>query len=422
MAEQNNTESHEGQLRGNAPGQELDAANKSLSEALRLSFVALKWIMGLLIVVFLASGFRTVGPKEQALVLRFGKIRGVGEKRLIGSGYHWLFPSPIDEIIKIPVKQKLDLSGNSFWYRDTKRVPGPGDPLDPLIDGYCITHNAKQNQITAGFTSSDYNIVHTRWQLTYQINDPERFFRNVYVDMEGLSPGQSYADIVAESVKPLLKSMLESSVVTAMVNYTVDEAIRSQDRIPRNVKGLLQKNLDMVESGLKVVSVMLTDVTWPRQVNMAFLASIKASQFRQQNINEAKSYAVDTLNEAGGPIAEELLAALNNKTSDESEKELLWSQLAGEGQEIIAEAWAYRTEIAESAKANAEYMQSLLPEYRKRPKLIIQKIYQDTLEEVLNNADEKIIVQATQGGKGKEIRILLNRDPSIKPKSRDASE
>jgi len=90
--------------------------------------------------------------------------------------------------------------------------------------------------------------------------------------------------------------------------------------------------------------------------------------------------------------------------------------LAGAAQERIAQARAYRTKVVETAKANAEYLQKLLPEYRKRPKLVVQKIYQDAVEEVLNNADEKMIIQPTEGTKGKEIRILLNRDPTIKPK------
>ena len=104
------------------------------------------------------------------------------------------------------------------------------------------------------------------------------------------------------------------------------------------------------------------------------------------------------------------------------EKELLWLQLAGEGQAIIAEARAYRTRIAESTKANAEYMQRILPEYRKRPKLVIQKIYQDAMEEVFDNADEKMIIQPSFGSKGKEIRVLLNRDPSIKAKPKEESK
>ena len=95
---------------------------------------------------------------------------------------------------------------------------------------------------------------------------------------------------------------------------------------------------------------------------------------------------------------------------------MLWSQLAGAAQIKIAEARAYRTEVVETAKADADYLQRLLPEYRKRPKLVIQEIYQDAIEYVLNNTDEKIIIQPTEGGKDTEIRILLSRDRTLKPK------
>ena len=147
-------------------------------------------------------------------------------------------------------------------------------------------------------------------------------------------------------------------------------------------------------------------------------------------ISEARGYAEKTLNEAAGPIAEELLAALENKEiskvdstgSPQDEQELLWSQLAGEGREIIAEAKAYRTKTVESAKANAEYLQKILPEYQKRPKLVIQDIYQEAIEYVLNNADEKMIIQPAKGIKGKELRVLINKDPAIKPKSEETEQ
>jgi membrane protease subunit HflK len=433
MAEQNNKDLIP-QSPGKPAGDEFDAAGKSLSEALRISFIVLKIIMIVLVVVFLASGFRTVEPDEQALVLRFGKICGVGENRILGPGLKWVFPYPIDKIVKIPVAKKQNLPINSFWYYqrpDELLPPGPTTriqvpaTLDPVKDGYCITRSEEQSQTIAGLTGSDYHIVHCKWQLTYKIDDPERFFKNTYTD--DAKPGQSYADVIAKSIKPLLERLFEDAVVTAMVNYTIDEAISSQDRIPKHVKKLLQEKLDRIESGIAVVSVQLTDITWPRQVDNAFLASIKASQESQKTISEAKGYAENTLNETAGPIAAQLFETLKDETTREpvlsavegEKKELLWSQLAGQAQEKIAGARAYRTKVVETAKANAEYLQKLLPEYRKRPELVVQKIYQDAIEYVLNNVDEKIIIQPTEGTKGREIRLLLNRDPTIKPKSEE---
>lgn len=402
----------------------LDTASSSLFEALRVSFIILKVIMIVLVVLFLASGFRTVGSDEQALVLRFGKIRGVGEKRILGPGLKLLFPYPIHEIVKIPVEKRTNLPINSFWYFQTREETLPEGPksqirvpaeLNPLKDGYCLTRSQKQETL-GGAVGSDYNIIHCKWQLTYKIDDAERFFRNIYID--DVRPGQSYAEVIESSIRPLLEGLFEDAVVTAIVNYTIDQALfLSQDRITGHVGKLLQEKLDKIQSGITVVSVQLTDSIWPRQVNNAFLASLRASQESQKSISEARGYAEKTINEAAGPVAEELLAALEKKDISESEQELLWSQLAGEGRELIAEAKAYRTKTVEGARANAEYLQKILPEYQKRPKLVIHDIYQEAIEYVLNNADEKIIIQPTKGLKGQELRILINRDPAIKSQS-----
>ena len=408
-------------------GEELDAAGKSLSEALRISFIVLKVIMIVLVVLFLASGFKTVDTNEQALVLRFGAVRGVGEQRLLGPGLHWVFPYPIDEIIRIPVESTVPLSIDSFWYPERpedmlsgqERPVPPGTPLDPLKDGYCITRDEKQQEAAADAEGSDYNLVHTKWQLTYQISDPERFFRNVYVRTVG--PGDIYFDVITDSIEPLLKDLFEGAVVTTMVNYTIDEAISSKQRIPDDVENLMQEKLDRIESGINVVSVQLTRSTPPRQVKPAFEASTLASQKKDTAITEARTYAETTLNEAAGPRAEELLAALHDDTVSEQTRELLWSQLAGKAEEKLADAREYRTKVVENARANADYLESLLPEYKERPELVLQRIYLDAIENILINAEEKFVVQAAEGAEGTEIRVHLNRDPSLK-RQRTGSE
>jgi len=401
---------------------ELDAAGRSLSDALRMSFIILKVIMVVLVLAFLASGLKTVDSNEQALVLRFGKISGVGEERILGPGLHWIFPYPIDEIVKIPVQTQVNLPIDSFWYHMTQseilsgrmRPVRPGQPLKPLEDGYCLTRGESQNETIGDFAGSDYNIVHSRWQLTYQIDDPEKFFRNTYI--EDVNVGDIYFNVITESVKPLLKNVFENAVVTALVDYTIDEAISSQDRIPKPVKRLVQEKLDKTDSGIKVVSVQLTASECPRQVKEAFEAPTRASQQSKKEITDAEAFAANTLNEAAGSFAEELLAALHDESIDEQTREQLWSKLAGTAQDKIAEARIYRTNVVERARASADYLQSILPEYRKNPELVLQNIYLDAMENILKNADEKFVVQTTKGSKGTEIRVLLNRDPTIKKK------
>jgi membrane protease subunit HflK len=423
-------------------GEELDAAGKSLSDALRISFAILKVIMVILVVAFLASGFKTVGPDEQALVLRFGKIRGVGEEMILGPGWHWIFPYPIDELVKIPVGQKISLAINTFWYKETRDdvLPGgvrpkrpPPEKLDPLQEGYCLTGSQRRpvgapggagatvrgvgafgSQRLQGNEGSDYNIVHTRWQIDYQITGVEQFFRNVYV--QDVRPGQVYVDVITQSITLLLKSVVEDAIVDAIVQYSIDEAILSADTIRRHVMRLVQEKLDAIESGVYVTLVQLVEARWPKQVDEAFNAYVQASQQSSQALSEARTYADKTLTNAAGRVAEQLYQTIQGENADEEQQEALWALAAGEVQDRLAQAQTYRTKVVEAAKANADYLTSILPEYRKRPELVLRQIYLDAIQEVLTNADEKFVLDKSDDAREQEFRILVNRDPALKSK------
>ena len=105
-------------------GGELDAAGQSLSYALRMSFVLLTIVMAALIVLFAVSGIVTVGPAEQAIVLRFGEIRGqTTDERVLGSGLQWALPYPVDEVVVFPGKDAIQT-----WPIDNFWTPASLDP------------------------------------------------------------------------------------------------------------------------------------------------------------------------------------------------------------------------------------------------------------------------------------------------------
>jgi len=407
------------------PRQE-DPGYDYLSGALKVSFAVLKVIMVVLVVLFLFSGVTKVGPGERAIVLWFGKISGVGEARLLGPGLKLLLPYPIHEIVRIPVEKKVNLAINSFWYYQkpgeemdeaAKEAAYAPPTLNPLTDGYCLVRGEKQAQGTAVSEGSDYNILHCKWVLTYQITEAEKFYKHCYVHDNHLQAGQNYSDVIEQSINPLLENLFTDAVVVTMVNYTIEEAMFEKvSSVSERVKERLQNKLNTLETGIKVVSVQIRDITWPRQVSAAFQASLTATQNKQKEISDAKLASERILNETAGPIAAELLASLRD-SSDRQKQEQLWEQAAGRAQETIANARGYKTQVVESARADAEYLQRILPEYRKHPKLVIQRVYQDAIEQVLRNAEEKTVIQPAQHGKNTEIRVLINRDPAIKPKS-----
>ena len=395
----------------------LDAAGKSLADALRLSFTILKAIMVVLVILFLTSGIFRVQEDENALVLQFGKIRGnVTENRVLKPGLHWAWPEPISEIITIPVTKVQTLAINSFWYfeTDAEKLGAPGRAgatLNPAKDGYCLTRNDSLIDGEGG----DYNIVHAKWVLKYQIKRPEKFFRNIYYN--ATAPGQDFLDVAAETVDPLLEALASNAIVATMVNYSIDDAIVSREEIGSNVKRLLQEKLNKIESGIEVTAMHVSGkITWPRQVDDAFQMQLNASNNSNQRIITAKTKATEILNETGGANAERILAELKKGEFDQAGKEKLLDQLAGLCQKKISDARAERTRIVESAKANADYLVSLLPQYRKRPELVLQNIYQEAVGEVMANAVEKIFIQPSVEGKDREVRVLVNKKPVKKGK------
>jgi membrane protease subunit HflK len=429
MHEHNHTHTHDNEPGAQPAGDEFKAEPLSpgyayFSNALKVSFSLLKVIMIILVVVFVVSGFRKVEHDEQALVLRFGKIRGLGEDRILSPGLKILWPYPIHEIIKIPVQRKINVPLNLFWYY---QKPGEemgeaenayfAPELNPLIEGYCLVRGEKEGLLIEATEGSDYNILHSKWVLTYQIINPESFYKSCFVDESGLQAGQNYGDVIEQNITPFLEDLLADAVVRTMVNYTIEEAMYERSAsVTDHVKRLLQDKIDELNCGIRVIDVQRNRIAVPRQVAMAFKAAHSAVQTREKTISEAKLYSEKTLNETAGPVATELLKALHDKDANTSQTEQLWLHLAGKAQEQIADARAYRTKVVETAKANADYLRQILPEYRKHPKLVIQRIYQDAMEQIIENADEKIIMQPAKTDGGTEIRIQLNRDPALKSK------
>jgi regulator of protease activity HflC (stomatin/prohibitin superfamily) len=270
-------------------------------------------------------------------------------------------------------------------------------------------------RVLGGSEGSDYNIVHTRWQINYQISNVEQFFRNVHV--RDVKPGEIYSDIMIGSITPLLRSVVDDAIVATMVHYTIDDVLQSVDTIPRRVQQLVQQKFDGLESGIRVVQMQLVSAKWPMQVDEAFEAYVEASQRSAQTITQARTYAETSLNKTGGQVAQRLCAALLDAQCEPQHREDLWSQVAGDSQQVITQAQAYQTKAVEAARASASYLMSILPGYRQQPELVLRELYLAAIQEVLMNADEKFVLDTPGGGKDREFRILLNRDTQLKPRN-----
>jgi membrane protease subunit HflK len=341
------------------PERPVDTGSEALTEALRSSFWIVKVVMGLLLVVFLGSGFFTVEPQEQAIIIRLGRPVGTGQKALLGPGLHWSFPYPIDEYVKVPISAIQRVGSTVGWYATTpeQEVAGTEEtslpvtyPLNPLMDGYVLT--------------ADRNIVHARATLTYHISDPVAYV----------------FDFVNAS--NTVQSALDNALIYAASGFKVDDILTRdvagfKEAVRKRVVELVsQENL-----GIEVEECLVQSRP-PRQLRDAFDSVLKAALTRQKLFQDAQSYEAQVSNKAGA-----------------------------DARSLISFAESDRSRLVNDVRSQADRFNDLLPKFRQNPTLFVQKLSLETFGRVLTNAQDKIFITEGSAGNLKEFRALLNREP-----------
>ncbi|MEM9589448.1 MAG: SPFH domain-containing protein, partial [Planctomycetota bacterium] len=65
-----------------------------------------------------------VNQQEVAVRLRFGKITGGEAGQVYGPGLHIGLPTPIEEVIRIPIAPQTTNINQAFWYEVTEADAG----------------------------------------------------------------------------------------------------------------------------------------------------------------------------------------------------------------------------------------------------------------------------------------------------------
>lgn len=335
----------------------MDPGSQALADALRSSFFIVKIVMVILLLVFLGSGFFTVGPEERAVVLRFGKKVGEGEAALLSPGPHLAFPYPIDEVVRIPTKKIQTVRSTVGWFFTTPEMelagtePPARAQLNPAVDGYLIT--------------SDQNIIHSRATLLYRIDDPVAYV----------------FDFTNASV--LVQSALDNALVETAGKFSVDEILVSdvagfKDAVKRRVAAIL----DLRGVGIIVEQVEI-EKSPPLFLKADFNRVTDAVQQRDKLINEARNYENRTLSRAEADAE----SAINLAETD-------------------------RTRVVKKVKSDADRFETLLPSYRANPELFVQLQLAETLSRSLEDVQDTLYLQARRDGQPRELRLLLNRLPA----------
>ena len=320
----------------------------ALSEALMRSISLLRGLMLLLLVAYLFSGVFILKQHEKAVVLRLGKITGIGDERVLNPGLHWTWPRPFSEVIRIPAGRVWSLTTTTFWHSYPENAGDQVPPtLRPMIDGYTL--------------SGDANLLHSQWAIRYTVNQPEAYLFG------------------AQKPEEVIERELNRAVLIVSARTPIDALIRTDlEDFRQQVDLEARRRLASLPLGIAVQGVDLLHVSPPPQVADAFDHVIRAEQEQAEEITDARAYAGRILNEA-----------------------------LGEAEQTVAEGETFKSRMINDIKADADYFNQIEPSVTRQPMLMRQIIWQDAIRQALGTVGQLYVVPSDEDGR-REIRLQLS--------------
>jgi membrane protease subunit HflK len=229
-------------------------------------------IIGVAVLIVLATSFYQIGPEEMGVILRFGKF-----VRTTDPGLHLRLPLGIEMLRKVPIQRQLKLE---FGFRTTE----PG-----IRTEYRVTPDSKRE---ARMLTGDLNIVDAEWIVQYKIQDPYKYLFKL------------------RDVQATFRYMNEAVVRKIIGDSSVDEVITvGRARIATEAKEELQKLCDLYEIGIEVNQLLLQNVDPPEPVQPSFNEVNQSQQEKERKINEAWSEYNQEIPKAEGVAAQTIQAA-----------------------------------------------------------------------------------------------------------------
>ncbi len=331
-----------------------DAGSQALAEALGSSFTIVKIVMALMVIAFISSGFFTVGPQEKAVILRFGKPVGQGEKALLGAGLHWSFPYPIDEVVKIPITEIQSVTSDNGWYFTTpeqelsgQEMPA-GPDLNPAIDSYLLT--------------ADTNIIHVKATLYYHVTDPIRYTFDFM------------------NASNAVRNALDNAVLYSAAKFSADDAvINNRAQFLDSVRDRAADLLEQQNLGVEIDNCSVDSIP-PRQLADIFSQVIIARETRLSTLQDARSYENQVTNDADATAAR-----------------------------VINEAQSAKVRYVDSLNGDAAQFTTNLPMYELNPNLYVQQRFLRVIGPLLTNVQDKWFLPVQAGDRPYQLRLQLNR-------------
>ena len=199
--------------------------------------------------------------------------------------------------------------------------------------------------------TDDENIVDLQFAVQYTVKDARDFVFNVR------RPDESAMQIAETAMREVIgKSRMDSILYETQVD------------IANRAHKLMQEIHDRYGTGIQISAVTIQNAQPPEQVQAAFDDAVKAGQDRERLKNEGQAYANDVIPKAKGAAAR-----------------------------LLEEAQGYRQRVVANAEGEASRFSQVLGEYQKAPVVTRERLYLETMQQVLESTS-KILIDQRAGG------------------------
>ncbi|RMG01856.1 MAG: FtsH protease activity modulator HflK [Nitrospirae bacterium] len=256
--------------------------------------------------------------------------------RTVDPGLNFKMPFGIEKVYKVPVERQMKEEFGFRTVRPARRT------------SYSKRDYSEESLMLTG----DLNSADVEWIVQFRIKDPYKFLFKVRNNID------------------TFRDMNEAVMREVVGDRSVNEVLTvGRVEIETEVKRMLQELADQYELGIKVMQIVLQDVNPPEPVKPAFNEVNEAQQEKERMINEAQS-----------------------------EYNKVIPRARGEAKKVIEEAKGYAVERVNRAKGEAEKFNALFSEYLKAPEVTKQRIFLETMNEVLPRLGRKLITDKETAG------------------------
>jgi len=203
----------------------------------------------------------------------------------------------------------------------------------------------------AAMLTKDENIVDVELTVQSRIQDAADF---LFQDQDPL-----------KTLRDATETVVRKTIGGSKLDFVLTEG---RGAIAITIQQRVQELMDKYKTGLLVTSINMQPAKPPEQVKEAFDDAIKAREDKERSENKAEAYSNQIL-----------------------------PQARGEGARIVADAKAYRDKVIAESEGEASRFSAVLAEYLKAPEVTRQRLYLETMEQVLGESN-KVMLDVKQGG------------------------